>query len=111
LYNSDVTQKPLSLSISDARARLPELARYLSGAPDGVVFIEHRDRAERLVLITERRLRYLESLVGASLVREGGSFRLAGSMTSDLDDEELDKALMAVKREGEARAQTKSEEL
>jgi len=106
-----VTRKPLSLSISDARARLPELARYLSGAPDGVVFIEHRDRAERLALITERRLRYLESLVGASLVREGGSFQLAGSMTSDLDDEELEEALMAVKREGETQAETKSEEL
>ena len=106
-----MTRKPLSLSISDARARLPELARYLSGAPDGVVFIEHRDRAERLALITERRLRYLESLVGASLVREGGSFQLAGSMTSDLDDEELEEALMAVKREGETQAETKSEEL
>jgi hypothetical protein len=32
-------------------------------------------------------------------------------MTSDLDDEELDKALMDVKREVEARAQTKSREL
>jgi hypothetical protein len=32
-------------------------------------------------------------------------------MTSDLDDEELEKALMGVKREGEARARTKSEEL
>ena len=106
-----MTQKPRSLSISAARARLPELARYLSGAPDGVVFIEHRDRAERLALITERRLRYLESLVGASLVREGGSFQLAGSMTSDLDDEELEEALMAAKREGETQAETKSEEL
>jgi 3-methyladenine DNA glycosylase/8-oxoguanine DNA glycosylase len=102
---------PRSLSISEARARLPELARFLSVAPDGVVLIEHRDRAERLALITERRLRYLESIAEASRVREGGSFQLAGSMTSDLDDEELDKALMAVKREGEARAQTKSEEL
>jgi hypothetical protein len=100
-----------SLSISEARARLPELARYLSATPDGVVFIEHRDRAERLALVTERRLRYLESLVASSLVREGGSFQLAGSMTSDLDDEGLEKALMDVKREVEARAQTKSREL
>src|SRR3972149_10589043 len=96
-----MTQKARSLSISEARARLPELARYWRGEPAGVVFIEHRDRAERLALITERRLRYLESLVGASMVREGGSFQLAGSMTSELDDEELEKALMAVKREGE----------
>jgi hypothetical protein len=100
-----------SLSISEARARLPELARYLSGAPDGVILIEHRDRAERLALITERRLRYLESLVAASIVREGESFRLAGSMTSDLDDEELEEALSAVKREGDVQARTKGEEL
>lgn len=106
-----MVRPPRSLSISEARARLPELARYLSGAPNGVVFIEHRDRVERLALITEKRLRYLESLVSGSLVREGGSFQLGGSMTSDLDDEELDKALMAVKREGEARSQTKSEDL
>ena len=39
------------------------------------------------------------------------SFQLAGSMTSDLEDEELEEALMEVKREGEARTQTKSEEL
>ena len=100
-----------SVSISEARARLPELARYLSGSPDGVVLIEHRDREERLALITERRLRYLESLSAASFVREGGSFQLAGSMTSDLDDEELEEALSALKRETEARADRKGEEL
>ena len=100
-----------SLSISEARARLPELARYLAGTPEGVVLIEHRDRSERLALITERRLRYLESLVSASLVREGESFRLAGSMTSDHDDEELEEALAALKREREVEARRKDEEL
>jgi hypothetical protein len=100
-----------SLSISEARARLPELARYLAETPEGVVLIEHRDRAERLALITERRLRYMESLLSATLVQEGGSFRLAGSMTSDLDDEGLEAALSALKREGEVRARRKGEEL
>jgi hypothetical protein len=101
----------LSLSISDARARLPELARRLAEDPEGVVFIEHRDRAERLAVITEKRLRYLESLVAGSIAREGGSFRLAGSMTSDLDDEELEGALKALKRDQEEQARTKGEEL
>ena len=100
-----------SISISEARARLPELARFLADTPQGVVLIEHRDRAERLALITERRLRYLESLLAASLVRKDGSFQLAGSMTSDLDDDGLEEALSALKREGEARAQRKGEEL
>jgi hypothetical protein len=99
------------LSISEARARLPELARYLAKTPDGVVLIEHRDRAERLAIVTERRLRYLESLVAASAVREGESFRLAGSMTSDLDDQELEDALAAIKREGDVKARGKSEGL
>lgn len=100
-----------SISISEARARLPELARFLAGTPEGVILIEHRDRAERLALITERRLRYLESLLTASLVREGESFLLAGSMTSDLDDDGLEEALSALKREDEVRAQRKGEEL
>jgi len=100
-----------SLSISEARARLPELARFLSGAPEGVVLIEHRDRVERLALITVRRLRYLESLVSASQVRDGRGFELAGSMTSDLDDEQLDEALSAMKRESEDQAGTKGKEL
>jgi hypothetical protein len=101
--------KGRTLTISEARARLPELARYLGKTPDGVVFIEHRDRAERLALVTEKRLRYLESLVAACAVREGESFLLAGSMTSDLDDKELEEALAAIKRESdvEARGKTK----
>jgi hypothetical protein len=101
----------LSLSISDARARLPELARLLARDPEGVIYIEHRDRAERIALVTERRLRYLESIAASSLVREGGTFRLAGSMTSGLDDQELEDALMALKRERETKARTKGEEL
>jgi hypothetical protein len=83
----------------------------LGEAPDGVVFIEHRDRSERLALITESRLRYLESLQAASLAKEGDSFELAGSMTSDLDDEELEEALMSVKREEEAQSRKKRKEL
>jgi hypothetical protein len=107
-----VRRKPsLSLSISDARARLPELARRLAEDPEGVVYIEHRDRAERIALVTERRLRYLESVAAGSLVREGGTFQLAGSMASDLDDEELEDALMALKREKDAQAYRKGEEL
>jgi hypothetical protein len=76
-----------------------------------VVYIEHRDRAERIALVTERRLRYLESIAASSLVRAGGTFQLAGSMTSDLDDDELEEALMTLKREKETQARTKGEEL
>lgn len=88
-----------SISISEARARLPALAKYLRRSPDQVVFIEHRDIPERLALITEARLRYLESLVEAAARRGKGTFRLAGSMTSKLTDQELEAELVKIKQE------------
>lgn len=88
-----------SMSISEARARLPELARYLRRSPRQVVFIEHRDMDERLALVTESHLHYLESLVTAAERRRASSFKLAGSMKSDLPDEEIEEALAAIKKE------------
>jgi hypothetical protein len=88
-----------SISISKARAQLPALARYLRRSPDQVVFIEHRDMRERLALITEARLRYLESLVEAAAKRGKGTFRLAGSMTSKLADDELEVEIAKIKQE------------
>lgn len=99
-----------SLSISDARARLPELVRYLQRSPGGTVFIEHRDMDERLALITESRLRYLESLV-ASCISRRGSFKLAGSMKSDLTDAELERALASLRRDEATLAEEKTAKL
>ena len=97
-----------SISISEARAQLPALAKYLRRSPNQVVFIEHRDMPERLALITEARLRYLESLVKAAAKRGNGTFELAGSMTSNLTDEELEEELSRIKREDRERSATKT---
>ncbi len=108
LYNSVVL--PRSINISEARARLPELARYLRRSPSRVVFIEHRDMEERLALITEGRLRYLEALVAAAARQADSAFRLAGSMSSTLTDDELEQALLDVKRDQTTRSSAKADE-
>ncbi len=102
---------PRSISISEARARLPELAKYLRRSPRQVVFIEHRDMKERLALVTESRLRYLEALVAAAAQQGASSFKLAGSVTSELSDEELARALTSIKEDHLARSDAKAEEL
>jgi len=66
---------------------------------------------ERLALITESRLRYLESLVTAAAKRPGSSFKLAGSMESDLSDEELERALAALKKDGARHSEAKAGKL
>jgi len=99
-----------TISISEARARLPELARYLRRAPQRVVFIEHRDMEERLALVTEGRLRYLEALVAAAEQGADRAFKLAGSMSSTLTDDELEQALIGVKQDQTTRSSSKADE-
>jgi hypothetical protein len=87
------------INISEARGRLPELARYLARHPDRVVLVEHRDLDERIALTTERHLRYLEAVAQELKARVGKPFRLEGSVTSPLTDEELDAALEKLRAE------------
>ena len=61
----------LKLSISEARARLPELAHRVMDAPGEVVIIEHRDRKERLVLTTESHYRAMEAAVQEGKKKQG----------------------------------------
>jgi hypothetical protein len=51
---------PKRTTISDARRRLFDLVDWVLDNPDGVVYIEHRDRAARVALVREDRLAYLE---------------------------------------------------
>src|SRR4029450_11763162 len=74
----------LRLSISEARARLPELAQRVMGTPGSAIIIEHRDYKENLVLTTEEHLRTLEVLVDKAANKEKSGFRLLGSMSTDL---------------------------
>lgn len=100
-----------SISISEARAQLPALAKYLRRSPREVVFIEHRDLPERLALTTESHLRYLESLVEAAAKQGAGRFKLAGSMTSSSSDDEIEEELAKIKREGLERSNAKARTL
>jgi hypothetical protein len=82
-----------SVKISAARARLFDLVDEVTGAEAGVVLIEHRDRAERAALVSERYLRYLQTTI-AELRRYGGpTFRLAGSARLLAPAEEVAAAL------------------
>lgn len=105
--------EPLRLSISEARARLPELAQRVMDAPGEMVIIEHRDRKERLVLTTESHVRMLEARAEAFMkrTRKGTPFRLAGSLHTDLSDEELEAALLAAKAAQHAEEQRRLREL
>ncbi len=86
----------LTLSISEARARLPELAQRVTDSPSEVIIIEHRNRKQRLVLASESQLLLLEAMV-EKLKRQNppSGFKLKGSMWSDLTDEEMEAAIAA----------------
>ena len=90
---------------------MPELARYLSRSPHEAILIDHRDMEGRLALVTERHLRYLESIVQAAQGRRAGSFKLAGSISSSLSDEAIEEALAAMAEELSTRAEAKTRSL
>jgi hypothetical protein len=102
---------PKPINISEARGKLPELARYLARHPDRVVLVEHRDLDERIALTTERHLRYLEAVVQELKSRVSRPFRLEGSVTSSLSDEELDAALEKLRAERAKAAEARLREI
>lgn len=81
------------IKISEARAKLPQLAQYLRRRPGEVVVIEHRDLDEQLVLTTESYLRYLRTTIRELQKNGAKTFTLAGSITTVLSDEELEMTL------------------
>jgi PHD/YefM family antitoxin component YafN of YafNO toxin-antitoxin module len=107
LYNTLYIGAVMRISISEARARLPELAQSVMDSPGRVIIIEHRDRKERVVLTAESYLRSLERKVEAMKQQPTAPFKLFGSMTSDLTDEELEAALAAMRAEAAAEAAAK----
>lgn len=104
LYMSHAT---LIVSISEARARLPELAQLVMAAPQNTVIIEHRDRKERVVLTAESYLRTLEAIVDNWKKQTADSFSLASSMSSELTDDQLQAALTGLREEAAAAAASK----
>ena len=88
---------PESLSISEARSRLPQIAQSLVREPGSVVYIEHRDMDERLAVTTESHLRYLETMVSQLKRRAAQPFTLAGSIQSELSPAQLAAEIAAVR--------------
>jgi hypothetical protein len=98
-------------SISDARARLPELARRLVREPGAVEYIAHRDLPEDLALMSESHLKYLEATVAELKRKVARPFVVGGSAVSDLEDDALDAALHDLRTESDAAASHRLTEL
>ena len=82
--------------MSKARATFFALADFVRNAEDGTaVILEQRGGGEGVALVREARLNYLEDAVKQMEKRPKKPFKLAGSMSSTLDD----KALLALLKE------------
>lgn len=89
-------------NISEARARLPELARYVIDAPERVVMIEHRDLPDALVLTTAGHMEFLTTRIRELEKRVAPAFCLAGSIQSPLTADELEDELEVIRQEQRA---------
>jgi len=91
-----------NLGISEARARLTELAKRVAAAPGRVEYITHRDLGEDLALTTRAHIEYLEALVKELRGHRTGEFRLAGSVVVPEEARESEALLRdAAARQGE----------
>jgi lipoate-protein ligase A len=111
LYKSLGRNMARHISISEARGKLPQIAKLLKRSPDEVVLVEHRDLDDRLAIVSERHLRNLESIVKSLKDQFSKPFRLAGSIESELSDQELEEALETIKKEQESKAVVKLKDL
>lgn len=96
-----------STRISEARSRLPELARRVAGTPGRVEYISHRDLEDDIAMTTRSHLRFLEDSLRELRGRTAGTFTLSGSMATDLGDRDVDAALDALRTDATARAHAK----
>ena len=91
--------KRLRVPISTARAKLFQLTDLVrTSGDDTVVVLEQRGGPEQVALVRESRLAYLEARVTELEKRDEQPFRLAGSLTSDLDDGALEDVLRDIRR-------------
>lgn len=92
--------KRINVPISAARARLFQLADLVrSAGEDAVVVLDQRGEADRVALVREARLAYLEARVSELERRHRQPFKLGGSLASNLDDAGLDAALRTIRHE------------
>lgn len=82
------------------RPKLFQLTNLVrTSGDDTVVVIEQRGGPEPVALVREARLAYLDARVTELEKRDEQPFRLAGSLTSDLDDGVLEEVLRDIRRE------------
>ena len=98
-------------NISEARAKLPELAKRVVATPGAVEYIEHRDLPEHLALTTESYLRFLETTVAELRRLATRPFSLDGSVRSKRPGEEWEASLAAARAEHASRAASKAREI
>jgi hypothetical protein len=96
--------------MSKARAKLFALADLVRGSGDDTaVVLEQRGGGEGVALVREARLNYLEDVVKQMEKPSEKPFTLAGSMSSDLDDEALMELLKDLRKEwGDAPARKRN---
>lgn len=98
-------------TISEARAKLPELAKRVVSTPGAVEYIEHRDFSEKLALTTESHLQFLETTVAELRRLATRPFSLEGSIRSALSDTELEASLAAAREEQSSSAASRMREI
>ena len=85
--------------MSKARARLFALADLVRGSGDDTaVVLEQRGGGEGVALVREARLNYLEDVVKQMEKPSEKPFKLAGSLSSGLDDEALTELLKDLRK-------------
>jgi hypothetical protein len=93
----------VSVPISTARKQLFDLADLVrTSRDDTVVVLEQRGGVERVAMVREARLAYLEARVAELAGRDRLAFQLAGSLSSDLNDEALERSLRELRLEWSA---------
>ncbi len=90
-------------SISEARARLSELVAEVLRS-DAAISIEHRDREERVLLVSEKRYRYLEETVDRMASESGRASPVAGSAELRGSEAELERDLARIREQAAALA-------
>jgi len=90
--------KRVRIPLTKARSRLFELADLVRQAEDTAVIFEQRGRTEGVALVREARLKYLEDRVMQMEKQHDKPFTVAGSLTSSLEDDELEQVLKALRK-------------
>jgi len=88
-------------TLAEAQGHLPEIARRLNQAPHLVEYISDRGLPTDLALTTRSHIRHLEGIV-TRLQREASPFVLAGSITVNGSDDDLERDLVANRSEQNA---------